>query len=51
MYVAAYEASSQITWNALRHNVYSRLVCYLSYDENHLRMSAEFREGEEMDWS
>ena len=30
MYVATYETTSRIIWNALLHNVYRRLVCYLS---------------------
>ena len=32
MYVATYETSSQIIWNALLHNFYHRLVCYFSYE-------------------
>ena len=33
MYIATYETSSQVIWNALLHNVYHRLMCYFSYDE------------------
>ena len=32
MYVATYETSSQIIWNALLHKVYHRLMFYFSYN-------------------
>ena len=32
MYVAKYETSSQIIWNALLHNVYHLLMYYFSYE-------------------
>jgi len=32
MYVATYETSSPMIWNALLHNVDHRFVCYFSYE-------------------
>ena len=43
MYVATYEASCQIIWDALLHNVYYHLVFFFSYHEITLEFQHNFK--------